>query len=235
MQDNQNQALSTDLSKTTMPPDQALKMITDLWGAMIALFGVRWSSQFGETPDATGQWRQTLSGISRQQVAEALNDIRNSGRAWPPTAPEFRAMCLSAGKEKHPPLEAAYSEINQLVKSGRKDYGHVSPILYHTINKNLDFYNFKIVEEWKAFKMFEVAYKATLFQIESGEELKRPQAPETMIESATQRRPETPESVKKGEAVLNDLLSMFDPPKEPKPLTENDIKDFEKLERVKCL
>src|SRR5690606_29718845 len=208
MQDNQRQALSTDSSRTTTP-DQALKMITDLWGVMVALFGVKWSSQFGETPDVSGQWRQTLSGITRQQIAGALSDIRNSGRVWPPTAPEFRSMCLAAGKPKIPPMEALYAEINQLNHSGRKDYSHVSPILYHTINRNLDFYNFKMVEEWKAFKMFEVAYKATLFQIECGEELATPPEPETLL-PAPKPTIATEADIKKTAEARAKLLAMFD-------------------------
>lgn len=163
-----------------------------------------------------------------------MNDIRNSGRAWPPTAPEFRAMCLNAGKEKHPPLEAAYAEINQLVGSGRKDYSHVSPILYHTIYRNLDFYNFKVVEEWKAFKMFEVAYKATLFQIESGEELRRPPELETLL-AAPEKKPYAPtsEEIEKAGEVINSLLSMFDDKSSPAPLSKAGIEDLEKLERMR--
>ena len=229
MDTNQNQVLSTDSSRTTTP-DQALKMITDLWGVMIALFGVRWSSQFGETPDASGQWRQTLSGISRQQVADALGEVRTSGRAWPPTAPEFREMCLSAGKEKQVPMEAAYAELTRFICSGRRDYSHVSPILYHTISRNMDLYNYKLLEEWKALKMFEVAYKATLFQIECGEELRRPPPPETLIEKKPEpivaRSPDFDSPIK-------DLLKLFDGPDEPAPITIDEMIEQRRLERVK--
>jgi len=230
METNQNQALSTDSSKTTTP-DQALKMITDLWGVMIALFGVRWSSQFGETPDASGQWRQTLSGISRQQVAAALSDVRTSGRAWPPTAPEFREMCLSSGKEKQMPMEAAYAELTRFICSGRRDYSHVSPILYHTISRNMDLYNYKLLDEWKALKMFEVAYKATLFQIECGEELRRPPPPETLIE---QKKPEPmPKNGRGEETTIAELLKLFDEPLKPKQPTQAEIDDLARLEKLK--
>lgn len=162
-----------------------------------------------------------------------MNDIRNSGRAWPPTAPEFRAICLNAGMDKHPPLEAAYAEINRIVSAGRKDYSNVSPILYHTIVRNLDFYNFRQVEEWKAYKMFEVAYKATLFQLECGEELVTPPPPETLLENKSSPKQDlTSEDIEKGEQVFKSLLSMFDEP-ETKPLTPAEIADNERLEKLK--
>lgn len=231
MQDNQNQALSTDSSRPTT--DQAHRMITDLWGAMIALFGVRWSSQFGETPDASGQWRQTLSGISRQQVADALSDIRSSGRAWPPTAPEFRAMCLSAGKPKSDPLEVAWSEFNRWQRTGSRDYSHVSPALYHTINKNLDMYVYQQQSRQEVcLKMFEMAYKATLFQIECGEELRKPPAPETLIESKPVLTPKTDEQIAKGSEIIGSLLAMFDDKPEDKQLTQDEINDLQRLEKL---
>lgn len=142
-------------------------------------------------------------------------------------------MCIASGKEKHPTLEAAYAELNQYIRSGSKDYSHVSPILYHTIRRNLDFYNFKRVEEWKAFKAFEVAFKATLFQIECGEELETPPKPETLlpkpkIDSSTSDE----DNLKKGEELFKSLLSMFDD-EEDKVLTPAEVADNERLERIK--
>lgn len=142
-------------------------------------------------------------------------------------------MCLMAGKEKHPTLEAAYAELNQFVKSGRKDYSHVSPILYHTINRNLDFYNFNRVEEWKAFKAFEIAFKATLFQMECGESLVTPPPPETLLpQPAKEKFSSNPDMIKKGEETLSSLLDMFNVP-EQKPLTAAEIADNERPGRLK--
>lgn len=163
-------------------------------------------------------------------MADALGEVRTSGRAWPPTAPEFREMCLSAGKEKQVPMEAAYAELTRFICSGRRDYSHVSPILYHTISRNMDLYNYKLLEEWKALKMFEVAYKATLFQIECGEELRRPPPPETLIEKKPEpivaRSPDF-------ESPIKDLLKMFDEPAEPCAMTISEIADQQRLERLK--
>lgn len=94
----------------------------------------------------------------------------------------------------------------------------------------MDLYNYKLLEEWKALKMFEVAYKATLFQIECGEELRRPPPPETLIEKKPEpivaRSPDF-------ESPIKDLLKMFDEPAEPCAMTISEIADQQRLERLK--
>lgn len=210
MEPNQNQALSTDLSQTTTDQERAEKMITDLWGAMIALFGVRWSSQFGEVVDKSGQWTQTLSGISRNQVAEALSEVRKSGRAWPPTAPEFRSMCISGGIE-HPTVEDAYSTLHRYL-TGQIEESELGVAVRHTINKNMDLYQFKRLPIDKAIEVFRFAYKATLNQIAAGDELFQPRAPVALIEDVpVQVSPE------EAEAARLRLLSLFDDPEQPEP------------------
>jgi hypothetical protein len=140
-------------------------------------------------------------------------------------------MCLSAGKEKQVPMEAAYAELTRFICSGRRDYSHVSPILYHTISRNMDLYNYKLLEELKALKMFEVAYKATLFQIECGEELRRPPPPETLIE---EKKPMTRADYPPDfETPIKDLLKLFDGPDEPVPITLDELIEQRRLERVK--
>jgi hypothetical protein len=173
-------------------------------------------------------------GISRQQVAEALNDIRNSGRAWPPTAPEFRAMCLSAGKEKIPPMEVLYSELAALVKSGKSSYSGVSKYLYHLIRRNLDFYNYRNMTIDENLKMFQVAYKAMLFQFECGEQLDIEPEPETLLPKPDYKNySPSEEEKKKASEIMSGLLAMFDEPQEPKPLTKQEIEDNLKLERLR--
>jgi hypothetical protein len=164
-------------------------------------------------------------------VADALSDIRNSGRAWPPTAPEFRSICLMAGKDKPMPLEAAYAEICQHVRSGKNDRSNLSPIVYHTVTKKLDLYNFRLIEEWKALKMFEMAYKATLFQIECGEELLTPPKPETLLPKPERKDP-TEKDKEKASEIIGGLLAMFDQP-EPTPLTQDEINDLQRIERIR--
>lgn len=174
-----------------------------------------------------------MNGLTRSQIDNGLEVVRQSGRAWPPTAPEFRSICLLAGREKVPPMELLFTEMSELIRSGKNSYLGVSRYLYHLISKNLDFYVYKNSTVYENLKMFEVAYKAMCFQLESGHELASPPAPNTLLES----KPEivnTPENVKKASAVINDLLSMFDTPeKEAKPLSKAEIDDLQRLEKIR--
>lgn len=231
---NQNHQLSVSCANTTRTPDQDLKMITDLWGAMMALFGELWTRSFGEIPDESGQWTKTLSGISRGQIADALELVRKSGRKWPPAAPEFRALCLSTNSEKHPPMEACYSELVRYIADNRKDRHNLSPILYHTVQRNMDFYRYqKIEKDYDRVREFEMAFKATLFQLECGESLLRAPAPETLIESDKHENKITPEVIEKTQDIRSSILAMLDDKQDEKPLTPAEIADNERLERLK--
>lgn len=153
------------------------------------------------------------------------------GRAWPPTAPEFREMCLSSSREKHPPFEICAVEIQNFVRYGRKDTHNMTPFVYHMVAKNLDFYNFKMLEkEYDRNKALEIAYKATLFQLESGEKLIAPPPPETLVEKKKpDERRDYPEDFK---SPISDILKLFEEP-EPKPLTQAELDDLARLEKLK--
>lgn len=173
-----------------------------------------------------------MKEVSRRQIADGLDAIRKSGRKWPPAAPEFRAICLNTGTDKNPPFEICAVEIQNFVRFGRKDTHTMTPFVYHMVVKNLDFYNFKKLEkEYDRNKALEIAYKATLFQLECGEKLMAPPPPETLIES---KKPEKASvDTKTGESPINDLLKLFDEPKETKQLTQVEIDDLARIERLK--
>lgn len=143
-------------------------------------------------------------------------------------------MCLDSGKEKHPPLEACMAELTKFIADNRKDKHNLSHILYHTIIKNMDFYTYKKIEkDWDRIKSFEIAYKATLFQLESGENLIEIPKPETLIESATVKKSDSPESEKAANETLSSILSMFNEEPETKELTYEERQDLAKLERIR--
>ena len=122
--------------------------------------------------------------------------------------------------------------MSELIRSGKRSYSGVSKYLYHLISKNLDFYVYQNSTVYENMKMFEMAYKAMCFQLESGHELAAPPAPNTLLESKPVN-PDTPENVKKGSAVLGDILSMFNEPEKEKTLTDAEKADLIKLERVR--
>lgn len=222
---NQNQQLSDSCETTTQTKAQTAKMITDLWGVMLALYGVKWSSQFGEKTDVTGQWAQTLSGLSRGQIAFAIDAIRKSGRVWPPSAPEFRAMCLSP-QLNAPTTEAAYAMALEYQR-GEVAAKDLHPMVYHTITKNLDGYQFKRLAMEKAQEAFRFAYKATIEHVATGRQLNRFEPPAALISHATAIA--NPEEAEKSRAKL---MNMFKTErKEPKTIEQ--LADDARLERIR--
>lgn len=142
-----------------------------------------------------GQWTQTLNDVSRSQVAAGLDSVRKSGRAWPPTAPEFREICLMAGVGGVKGVDEARAEMDRYIRRQSSDVWSLSPEVYHTIQQNLDFYNYRQMSYEEAARAFNSAYRATLAQIKAGEALVAPPPKETLLEekSAVPRRPLTEE------------------------------------------
>lgn len=110
-------------SGTETSPASATLM-EKLWVMMAGLYGHKWISSYGTSdiklddsgnprPDS-GIWGKALSGITGQQIAVGMKVCTHrtgEQAAWPPSAPEFRDMCL-AGKSVHniPDVEAAWRE-----------------------------------------------------------------------------------------------------------------------------
>lgn len=56
------------------------------------MFGHTWASQQGDAPNDT--WLRGLAGVRNDQYAKGLQRCLDRGDTFPPTLPEFRAMCL---------------------------------------------------------------------------------------------------------------------------------------------
>lgn len=178
----------------------------------MALFGSKWTSQFGESVDKSGQWGQTLGDVSRAQVAAGLDVIRKSGRVWPPTAPEFREICILAPLGMIKSADQALVEFNRYLASGCRDPWSLSPEVYHTISKNLDMFLFRQMDFSESSKTFHSAYRATIDQLRSGEKLCLPPEKETLLEQKEKTElseDEKNEIAKKGSQTINSLMGMF--------------------------
>ncbi len=86
-----------------------------LWERMAKIYGHKWVSSYGEMDDGT--WLTGLGDVTPEQVGAGLEKCRTSAEPWPPTLPEFRAMCLPAKR-----LTAAHNEA-----SGRLPAPKVTP------------------------------------------------------------------------------------------------------------
>jgi hypothetical protein len=69
---------------------------------MAAIYGYRWTSAYGERCDddagvltiAGDTWQRGLDAVGEQRIGTGLNACVICADPWPPTLPQFRAMCL---------------------------------------------------------------------------------------------------------------------------------------------
>lgn len=78
--------------------------MTNLWERLIHLYGHKWSSTYGdcavtdgELTDVAKTWASGLHGITGENIAGGLRRCCDRPDAWPPTLPEFKALCLDLG------------------------------------------------------------------------------------------------------------------------------------------
>jgi hypothetical protein len=67
-----------------------------LWIKMAEMYGHRWTSNFGVSADQGHSWATVLKGLTREQLANGLNELaeRADKFDWPPPANVFRALCM---------------------------------------------------------------------------------------------------------------------------------------------
>ena len=99
-----------------------------LWQQFADLFPHRWTPVLGVwAPDnpAVNTWRSTLKGLTPKQLARGIERVRLSGATFPPSAPEFRRLCLGDIPDEH----AAYLEAVRAVPNwSRHEWSH--PVVY---------------------------------------------------------------------------------------------------------
>ena len=83
------------MSKTTpgLNSSSDLRM-AKLWVKFARSFGGRWSSQYGASDNGT--WGLALCFVTDAAIDEAVERVIRNGGGFPPTLPEFVAMCAKA-------------------------------------------------------------------------------------------------------------------------------------------
>lgn len=87
-----------------------------LWARMASIYGYRWNSSYDASPEddageltvAGDTWQRGLLGITERQVGAGIAACIASSDPWPPTLPEFRALCLGV-----PTFAAACWQVRQ--------------------------------------------------------------------------------------------------------------------------
>lgn len=76
---------------------QDAERATVFWSRMASLYGHKWHSQYGSSPDEL--WATALTTLGSDEIRRGLEACVISGDPWPPSLPEFLAMCRPAKRE----------------------------------------------------------------------------------------------------------------------------------------
>lgn len=145
---------------------------------MAEIYGHRWTSAYGDNPNdgAALTWSKGLGGLHSQQLADGLRACLASADPWPPTLPEFRAMCLSV-----PTLAQVRIEIR----------GGAHTQFTRAVWANLDGYRYRHSSADVADRMLRDAYDLTREQVMRGQPL--PEDGEAIVHEKPEHKPSTPE------------------------------------------
>ena len=177
-----------------------------LWLRMGEIYGYRWTSAYGEDAEkgAGETWSKGLAGISPRGVADGLSAALVSSDPWPPTLPQFRAMCL--GIPSFPAVVRIIRGDAEKTPFSRLVWQHVDAFRYRTVDAD------------KAERLLRDAYELARDHVMAGGAL--PDDPVAQIEApkAAEAKPADPEVAKRYIAEMAAKLRL-----EPvKPHTEVD-------------
>ena len=126
---------------------------------MASRYGHAWVSQYGPQPQgfAGAEWRETLCGLTPDQIRDGFDGDVLRGDAWPPSSTMFRTMCLSI-----PILAVVGLQIRK---------GEVTSGFARMVRANLDGYRFKQVAAREADRMLADAYNIARESVLGGEKI----------------------------------------------------------------
>jgi hypothetical protein len=174
---------------------------------MAAMFGHRWTASFGEQTDPGDVWARCLQGLTPQDIANGLGVVAISGAEWPPTAPQFREMCLNHSIAGLPTADDAYFEIQKFVRGGSRNFQLLSPATYWAW-RNLDLWTWRILPSEKSEKVFRASYKQAIEHAKRGGEF--PEPPAAAIEGRpTESVARTEESLQRAKETMAEIMRMM--------------------------
>lgn len=159
--------------------------MTFLWQTMTGIYGYRWTNSFGLS-DKGNIWRASLKNVSEQQLRDGLNELIDSDFDWPPSAIEFRKLCLNSAKRALGVVshQSAYIALSSWINAAQRDTGALTPYLYE-VYLIVGSYNLKNHDESTLKQEIKSACEAVNEKIKNGQSLKSPQKIEvvTLIEA----------------------------------------------------
>ena len=171
---------------------------------MAQIYAHRWTAPHGESPDAenssAGTWAKGLAGLTGRQLGAGLEACITRADPWPPTLPEFRALCLSI-----PSLSAVRRELAD-VDGERTGFAML-------VWSKLDSYTYRRAEGRAADRMLQEAYDEAREHVMAGGALPAARAALPPPEKVAPK-PATPEVVRAALAEIGALFPSPAPPEE---------------------
>jgi len=169
-----------------------------LWERMAAIYGHKWTSTYGDAcEDGKGDltlpgdtWRKGLAGIPEPSIAAGLSACIAAADPWPPTLPQFRAMCLGI---------PSFAVLRSEIAAGESNWTPFARLAWSFIRS----FDYKLAPIDKAARMLREAYEQAREHVMRGGAL--PEPPAGLIEAPKEeeRTPANPETVRAAkEAIL---------------------------------
>jgi hypothetical protein len=139
--------------------------MAQLWKRMLAIYGHRWDAPLGPCVDASGRlsdsaatWQAGLSGLSLEQVKGGLDALLRNHLDWPPSLPEFRALCLQSTGGAPDLAEVVRLLANASSREGSLVDRYQHPLCL-AIAREVDMYALRTASTERAFRLVSPAYK----------------------------------------------------------------------------
>lgn len=177
-------------------PGQALpeNVVHRLWSRMAEVYGQKWTSAFGvdATTGAGATWAKGLAGISAAQIGAGIAAAMSSADPWPPSLPQFRALCLGI-----PDFAVVQYEL-RTPASERTPFARL-------VWSYVDGWKMRQASTQESERMLRDAYGIAREHVMRGGEMPEPPIA-AIVEERKQREPASPEIVEKH---MRNLTAMF--------------------------
>lgn len=166
------------------------RVLRSLWSKLAGIYGARFTSAFGHSPehlengkhhkageltDAGAMWEKGLAGLTPGDIRHGLGRALVSAEPWPPTLPEFRALCLGIPPQDQVLLVLAKPNLQT------DDMARFCRLVWRFI----DAHRLALADSWDAERHVRAAYDlAKEYRMQLGE---LPEAPAALI--GYQKRP----------------------------------------------
>lgn len=95
--------------------------LSRLWVLMTKIYGHKWLCNFGQA-DKDNVWLAGLRGLTPDMIKQGLNACVNQFKTWPPTLPEFKALCLGIPDKQAAIENALFAASDKRSLIGNKIY-----------------------------------------------------------------------------------------------------------------